>query len=59
MKLTGKLKEQVEQAGDKAEAKEMIAEAGMELADKELDQAAGGMDLGSSWIEKGTSVYLL
>ncbi len=42
MELTGKLKEQVEQAKDKAEAKKIIEEAGMQLTDDELDQVAGG-----------------
>ncbi len=42
MELTGKLKEQVEQASDKAEAKKIIEEAGMQLTDDELDQVAGG-----------------
>ena len=42
MKLTGKLKEQVEQAKDKVEAKKIIEEAGMQLTDDELDQVAGG-----------------
>ena len=42
MELTGKLKEQVEQAKTKEEAKELIAQAGMELTDEEMDQAADG-----------------
>lgn len=42
MELTGELKKQVEQAKDKTEAKEMIAKAGMQLTDEELDQVAGG-----------------
>ena len=44
MKLTGKLKEDVERAGNKEQAKELIAEAGMELTDEEMDQVAGGGD---------------
>ncbi len=48
MELTGKLKEQVEQAKDKTEAKEMIAKAGMQLTDEELDQVGGG----EYWQEK-------
>jgi hypothetical protein len=39
---TGKLKEQVEKAESKEQAKELIAEAGMELTDEKLDQVAGG-----------------
>ena len=42
MKLTGKLKEDVEKAENKEKAKELIAEAGMELTDEEMDQVAGG-----------------
>ena len=37
MELTGKLKEQVEQTKTKEEAKDLIAQAGMELTEKELD----------------------
>ena len=42
MKLTGKLKEDVEKAENKEKANELIAEAGMELTDEEMDQVAGG-----------------
>ena len=42
MKLTGRLKEQVEQAKTKEEAKDLIAQVGMELTDEEMDQVAGG-----------------
>lgn len=42
MELTGKLKEQVEKAETKEEAKQTIEEAGMILDDAELDQVAGG-----------------
>ena len=42
MKLTGKLKEQVEKAETKEEKKSLIENAGMELNDEELDQVAGG-----------------
>ena len=48
MELTGKLKEQVEQAKTKEEAKDLIAQAGMELTDEELDSVAGG----EYWQEK-------
>ena len=43
MELTGKLKEQVEKAENKEQAKEIIAEAGMKLTDEELDKVAGGL----------------
>ncbi len=42
MKLTGKLKEQVEKTTSREEAKETIARAGMLLEDDELDRVAGG-----------------
>lgn len=46
MEIIGKLKENVEKAENKEEAKEIIknagVEAGMELTEEELDQAAGG-----------------
>ena len=42
MQLTGELKEKVEQAENKEEAKNAIEDAGMILSDDELDQVAGG-----------------
>ncbi len=42
MELTGKLKEQVEQAKDKADAKKNIEDAGMRLNNEELDLVVGG-----------------
>lgn len=42
MKLTGELKKNVDNAESKEEAKELIAQAGMELTDEELNQVAGG-----------------
>ena len=42
MKLTGKLKENVEKAETKEQAKELIADAGMELTDDEMDMVSGG-----------------
>ncbi len=42
MKLTGELKEKVEKAETREEAKKVIEEAGMELTEEELDQVAGG-----------------
>ena len=42
MKLVGELKDKVEKAETKGEAKEIIKDAGMELTDEELDQVAGG-----------------
>ena len=43
MKLTGKLKENVEKAETKEQAKELIANAGMELTDEEMDKVSGGL----------------
>ena len=43
MKLTGKLKEKVDKAESAAEAKDIIAEAGVELTDEEVDNVAGGV----------------
>ena len=42
MQLTGELKEKVEKAESKEEAKKTIEDAGMILDDAELDQVAGG-----------------
>ena len=42
MKLTGKLKEEVEKAETKEEKKSLIKDAEMELTDEELDMVAGG-----------------
>lgn len=49
MEIIGKLKENVEKAETKEEAKEIIknagVEAGIELSEQELDQVAGGVFL--------------
>ena len=45
MKLIGKLKEDVEKAENKEEAKKMIEEAGMELTDEEMEEVAGGSSI--------------
>ena len=42
MKLIGKLKKDVEKVESKEKAREIIAEAGMELTEEELNQVAGG-----------------
>ena len=42
MQLIGDLKNQVEKTYSKAEAKEVIAKAGMILTDDELEMVAGG-----------------
>ena len=43
MKLTGELKDKVEQTKDLEEAKEVIAGAGMLLSDDEVSEVAGGV----------------
>ena len=43
MKLTGELKEKVEKAESKEEAKKAIEEAGVILDEQELDLVTGGM----------------
>lgn len=53
MKLTGKLKENVVKAESKEQAKELIAKAGMELTDEEMDMVSGGFDIGN----KKTTIY--
>ena len=54
MKLTDELKEKVEKAETKEEAKKIIKEAGeeagMSLSDEELDQVAGGHLLGHIYL---------
>lgn len=42
MKLTGELKDKVDKTESMEEKKDIIAEAGMELTDDELDMVAGG-----------------
>ena len=44
MNLTGKLKENVEKAKTREEAKKLIARAGMLLDDDELNQVSGGVN---------------
>ena len=43
MKLTGILKDKVDNAETMDEKKDIIAEAGMELTDDELEKVAGGV----------------
>ena len=51
MQLTGELKEKVEKAETKEEAKKTIEEAGMELTDEEMEQVAGGVrEIGGQYI---------
>ena len=42
MKHIGNLKKQAEDANNKEEEKDIIAEAGVELTDDDLDQVSGG-----------------
>ena len=43
MKLTGELKDKVDQTQNLEEAKDVIAQAGMLLTDDEVGEVAGGM----------------
>jgi hypothetical protein len=45
MELTKELKEKLENAESKEEAKKILEEAGVELTDEEMDQVAGGQPL--------------
>ena len=42
MELTKELKEKLEKAKNKEEAKKIIEDAGTELTDEEIEQVAGG-----------------
>ena len=42
MELTKELKEKLENAESKEEAKKILEEAGVELTDEDLDKVAGG-----------------
>ena len=50
MKLIGNLKKQVDITQDKEEARELIAKAGMQLIDDELDMVAGGVREEFGWV---------
>jgi len=52
MKLTGKLKDKVEAVETREEKKAIIAEAGIELTDEELEGVAGGAFYPSKTSEK-------
>ena len=45
MELTKELKEKLENAESKEEAKKILEESGVELTDEELDQVAGGQPM--------------
>lgn len=44
MNLVGDLKEKVEKAESKEEAKQLIQDAGIELTEEEMEQVAGGFN---------------
>lgn len=52
MKLTGILKNKVDKAETKEEKKDIIAQAGMELTDDELEMVAGGSPIMYGRIDK-------
>ena len=45
MKLTGELKDKVDKAKSKEQVRKLIAEAGMELTDEEVEMVAGGRSI--------------
>jgi hypothetical protein len=47
MKLTGELKDKVDQTTNLEEAKDVIAKAGMLLTDDEVSEVAGGSQAGN------------
>jgi hypothetical protein len=54
MNLVGDLKEKVEKAESKEEAKQLIQDAGVELTEEEMEQVAGGYNpghVGKFWKE--------
>ena len=60
MKLIGKLKENVAKAENKEQAKDLIAKAGMELTDEEVDQVSGGaIGNGNGYIYDGRTDNLV
>ena len=50
MKLIGDLKKKVDEANTKEEAKELIANAGMELTEEEMDAVSGGFTFGHAYV---------
>ena len=54
MQLIGKLKNKVDQAASKEEARELIEQAGVKLTDEELEMVSGG---GPRPIEKVELIY--
>ena len=60
MELTGKLKENVDKAENKEEAKKLIKNAGAEvgiiLNEDELDQVSGGMPASTPY--KGNTIFI-
>ena len=50
MKLIGNLKKKVDEANTKEEAKELIANAGMELTEEEMDAVSGGQTMESPFL---------
>ena len=62
MKLIGDLKEKVENAKTKEEARDTIKEAGMLLDDEELDKVSGGGDISQAFpciVKPGVCTFLI
>lgn len=56
MKLTDELKDKIDKAETMKEKKDIIARAGMELTDDELEEVAGGRSWGWKPFPNGDSV---
>ena len=50
MELTKELKEKVEKAESREEAKKILEESGVTMNDAELDQVAGGKDINDLFV---------
>ena len=58
MELTKELKEKLEKAETKEEAKKIIEDAGMELTDEEIEQVAGGRYYRIKDSEKDSTLHI-
>ena len=54
MKITPELKEKLEAAKTAEEKKKLIAEAGVELTDEEIEKVAGGGIVVEDWQDGGS-----
>ena len=56
MKLTGESKDKVDKTESMVEKKDIIAQAGMELTDDELDMVAGGVHTFEEAMQKSLEI---